>query len=93
MTDEKDNQNKPLMTFPCEFSIKVFGDGSAEFRSEVIQIVSNECDSFKDNDITENKSKNGKYVALTIPIQAESQEQLDNIYKALSASPHVLMAL
>ena len=47
----------------------------------------------RENAIRSRLSKDKKYLALTIAIQATSKEQLDDIYRDLSANPHVLMAL
>ena len=38
-------------------------------------------------------SKNGKYLALSITVHVNSKEQLDDIYRELSSSPHIIMAL
>jgi len=38
-------------------------------------------------------SENGKYLSLSVSLYVESREQLDNIYRALTSSPRVLMAL
>ena len=38
-------------------------------------------------------SKTGKYLALSIMVNAQSQEQLDNFYRALTAHPMVKVAL
>lgn len=85
--------NQPLLVFPCEFIIKVFGVASDEFETTVIQIVRNHITNLRENAIRTRPSKDGKYLALTITIDVESREQLDNIYRELSANPLVLMAL
>ena len=38
-------------------------------------------------------SKTGKYLALSIMVNAQSQEQLDNFYRALTSHPMVKVAL
>ena len=38
-------------------------------------------------------SRDGNYLSLTVTIQAQSREQLDAIYRALSAHELVLMVL
>lgn len=85
--------NQPLLTFPCEFIIKVFGVASDEFETTVITIVRAHISNLRENAIRTRPSKDGKYLALTITIDVESREQLDNIYRELSANPLVLMAL
>lgn len=82
-----------LMKFPCTFTIKVFGRDDAEFREEVKRIIKLNYNELADNNITENLSKNGKYLALSITINAKSKKELDEIYQALNASPLVTMTL
>lgn len=43
--------------------------------------------------ISSRLSKEGKYSSFTVTLNAESQEQLDNIYRELSANPNILFAL
>ncbi|KPJ93840.1 MAG: transcriptional regulator, partial [Gammaproteobacteria bacterium SG8_15] len=38
-------------------------------------------------------SSNGKYVSITVIVNAQSREQLDAIYQALTDHEHVIMAL
>jgi uncharacterized protein len=90
MTDET---KKTLLTFPCDFTIKIFGLGSDEFENEVLMLVHKHVPTFSDTAIQRRPSENGKYKALSITIHVTSKEQLDSIYQDLSSSPHVLMAL
>lgn len=93
MTDKPTQPEESLLKFPCDFPIKVFGLDSEEFEVEVLMIVHKFAPSFSDRAIQSRPSEKGKYKALSLTIHIESKEQLDNIYKALSASPHVIMAL
>lgn len=81
------------LTFPSEFDIKVFGIASDEFEKTVITIIRHDVRELRENALHSRLSKDGKYLALTITITAESREQLDNIYRALNSSPLVLMTL
>lgn len=91
MAEEQDITT--LLTFPCEFVIKVFGMASDQFEVEVLTIIRKHVADLRENALRSRPSKDKKYLALTITIHAESKEQLDDIYRDLSASPHVLMAL
>lgn len=96
MTDKngKDNNNEEsLLKFPCEFTLKVFGERSADFEQEIYQLLQPHVPNLSNNAFQSRTSENGKYLSLSITIYAESREQLDNIYKALTACPKVLMAL
>lgn len=87
------NTSQPLLTFPCEFVIKVFGVASDEFETAVITIIRNHIADLREDTFRTRPSKDGKYLALSITINVESREQLDTIYRELSTNPLVLMAL
>ena len=84
---------QPLLTFPCEFVIKVFGLASDDFEAAVITLIRQNVSDIREDTFRTRPSKDGKYLAITITIQAESREQLDKIYQDLSANPLILMAL
>lgn len=89
----QNDNNETLLTFPCEFSIKVFGLNNPEFEAGVLMLIKQHVPDFNDQVIQHRTSENGKYLAMNITIQAESKAQLDSIYRDLSASPLVVMAL
>lgn len=85
--------NESLLQFPCDFPVKVMGEASAEFEIAVLDIIHRHAPDLKENAIFSRASKDGKYLALTITVVAQSQMQLDAIYHALTACKLVLMAL
>ncbi len=93
MADNKNPSNETLLTFPCDFTIKVFGMASDEFEAAVFSIVHKHASNFSDRAIQSRPSGKGKYTALSITIHVESKEQLDRIYMDLTANPLILMAL
>jgi uncharacterized protein len=93
MTDNPSEPHKSLIKFPCDFTIKVFGQGSDEFEAAVLMIIHKHAPNLSGRAIQSRPSKSGKYRALSIIVHVESQEQLDSIYRDLSSSPHVMMAL
>ncbi|MBV9575114.1 MAG: DUF493 domain-containing protein [Gammaproteobacteria bacterium] len=82
-----------LIKFPCDFTIKVFGAGTDAFEKEVIHILHTHVPTFTEQAIQQRPSENGKYLALSVTVYVESKKQLDDIYQALSSSPHIIMAL
>lgn len=89
----KDTINQQLLIFPCEFIIKIFGIDSDEFEKAAISIIRKHVSELREDAFKTRPSKDGKYLAITITFKAESREQLDNIYRDLSADPLILMAL
>jgi uncharacterized protein len=82
-----------LLTFPCDFMIKVFGSASEEFEITVLSIIHKHVPNLSEGAIQSRLSDAGKYRALTITVHVESKAQLDDIYKDLSSSKEVLMVL
>jgi putative lipoic acid-binding regulatory protein len=92
MTDDITPEESAL-TFPCEFTIKVFGEKAADFEKLIYDLILPFVPSLSSSAIQTRNSENGKYLSLSITLYVHSREQLDNIYRALTSSPRVLMAL
>ncbi len=82
-----------LFEFPCQFPIKAMGKAEIEFDLLVIDIIAQYVDALSADAVKTRPSKNGKYLSVTVTIEANSQQQLDDIYQQLSDHPRVLMAL
>lgn len=82
-----------LLTFPCEFPIKVMGRDSETFEAEVIRIVRKHVPDLPTDAVTTRHSGKGNYLAVTVIVPATSKEQLDNIYLELNTHEAVLMIL
>jgi putative lipoic acid-binding regulatory protein len=82
-----------LLTFPCEFPIKIMGRSSETFETEVVEIVRKHTPELSKSAVTSRPSEKGNYVAITVTITATSKQQLDNIYLELNAHEEVLMTL
>jgi len=86
-------QKDSPLEFPCHFPIKVMGATNGDFKTNVIDIVKTHIPTLCDEHINERPSSNNKYLSLTITVYVTSREQLDNIYRELHSSEHVLMSL
>jgi hypothetical protein len=82
-----------LLRFPCDFPIKAMGRAAPGFDSLVAGIVRRHVPALGEGAVSVRGSRGGNYVAVTVTVQAESQAQLDAIYRDLSACPDVLMSL
>jgi putative lipoic acid-binding regulatory protein len=82
-----------LLQFPCEFPIKVFGHTRDDFDGQIVSIIRRHAPALGEGAVSVRPSQGGKYSAVTVTIRAESQSQLDAIYRDLTASEDVLMAL
>lgn len=82
-----------LLTFPCEFPIKIMGRSSNSLEAEIINIVRNHAPELNHNAVHSRASSKGNYIAITITVTATSKQQLDNIYLDLNAHESVVMTL
>jgi putative lipoic acid-binding regulatory protein len=81
------------LQFPCHFPIKAFGFADSDFDTLVVGLVRRHAPDLSEAAVTRRFSGKGKYLAVTINVRASSREQLDAIYRDLSACQRVLMAL
>ena len=59
----------------------------------VVEIIQKHATLAAEEVTSKRLSRGGRFLSLTVYIQAESQEQLDKIYRELSAHERVLMML
>lgn len=81
------------MTFPSIFPLKVMGANEDDFEALVLSIVGKYASLEAENGVSRRRSRGGRFLSLTVHVQAESQAQLDAIYRELSAHERVLMML
>jgi putative lipoic acid-binding regulatory protein len=81
------------LKFPCDFPIKIMGNANEEFEKTVFSIFRKHFPALKEGALKQRSSQQGKYLALTVTVHAENQKQLDDLYRDLSSSPAVIMAL
>jgi putative lipoic acid-binding regulatory protein len=89
MIDPKDS----LIEYPCDFPIKVFGTAQQGFAQAIAEVVVAHDPGFDAATIEMRSSTGAKYLSLTCTIRATSREQLDSLYRALTAHPMVKMVL
>jgi putative lipoic acid-binding regulatory protein len=90
MSQEIEND---VWKFPCEFPIKIVGKANSEFEAFVFSTIHKHFPDLKESAIECRPSKDGTYLAITATVQATSKEQLDTVYRELSANKLVLAAL
>ena len=82
-----------IMKFPCEFPIKVMGIASDDFDIIVTNIIKKRISNLSESAVKSRYSQEGNYVSVTVTIEAESRQQLDDIYFDLTEHKKVIMAL
>lgn len=84
---------EPIYEFPTSLSLKAIGWSSGEFVSIVAEIIRKHVPDLTDQALTERPSSGGKYTSVTITFTAESQPQIDAIFRDLSAHEQVIIVL
>ena len=98
MTDKKDapkteELTASLLEFPCDFPLKILGLTQPGFAQAVIDVVQRHAPDFDPATIEMRPSRENKYLSITATIQAQSREQLDDLYKELCDHPMVALVL
>jgi putative lipoic acid-binding regulatory protein len=82
-----------LLDFPTPFPIKIMGRREGGFAQSVMEIVLKHAPDFQPATMEMRPSRQGKYISLTVTIEARSREQLDALYRELCDHPGVVMVL
>lgn len=90
---QNEHKQESYIEFPCQFPIKAMGKASEEFHLHIFEIVKRHAPGTQQQAVKQRASKNGKYISVTVTIEATSQAQLDAIYQDLTDSEQVMMAL
>ena len=93
MNVESGPEPESPLKFPCSFPIKVMGRHEADFEALVVSMVSGHVGEIPPESVRTRASSTGRYLSVTITVIAESREQLDNVYRTLTASEQVLFVL
>jgi putative lipoic acid-binding regulatory protein len=82
-----------LLAFPTAFPIKIMGRREGDFAQAVLDIVLRHAPDFQAASMEMRPSRQGKYLSLTVTVNATSREQLDALSRELCAHPSVVMVL
>jgi len=88
------NETPSLLQFPCDFPIKALGLTHENLEVEVLTIINRHAPGqLTEAGLSSRASKGGKYTSVTVTLKAQSQAQLDAIYRELSHSSFIMMVL
>ena len=73
--------------------MKIMGRTEDGFAQTVLDIVLRHVPDFDSASMEMRASRQGNYLSLTCVVNATSREQLDELYRELSAHPQVVMVL
>jgi hypothetical protein len=86
-------EGRPLLTFPTPFPIKVMGRREDGYAQAVLEVVLRHAPDFDPATMEMRPSAAGRYLSVTVTINARSRDQLDALYRDLSGHPRVIMVL
>lgn len=82
-----------LLEFPCLFPIKAIGKAEVGIEAIVVDILRRHVPELAEEAVSLRPHPNGKWLAVTVTIEAQSKPQLDAIYRDLTAHEHVVWAM
>jgi putative lipoic acid-binding regulatory protein len=86
-------RSESLIEYPSKFPIKVMGNRVEGLVHAITRIALQFDPDFDASTIELRESKGGKYLGITITVNATSREQLDELYRTLSTHPMVKVVL
>ena len=87
------SDKEEVIEFPCVFPVKIMGANDPQFVEHSCALVGQHTGLIDAAAVSTRQSKSGKYLSVTITINAQSRQQLDAIYQALTDDEQVVMAL
>lgn len=85
--------DETLHRFPCRFPIKAMGRADSAVAAAVVEIITRHAPDLAPDAVSTRTSSGGKWLAVTVTIEARSKQQLDAIYRELTAHALVVYAL
>ncbi len=82
-----------LLSFPCRYVLKVTAIAAVLPLVNLLAIVKSHVPSITEADISIKNSSQGKYSSFSLRFMAENLEQLDALYRDLSARKEIVFVL
>ncbi|WPL19919.1 hypothetical protein Thiowin_05074 [Thiorhodovibrio winogradskyi] len=82
-----------LLEFPCQFPIKAMGLAEANIVELVLEILGRHTLDIAPEQVRQRLSSNGKWLSVTVLIEAESKAQLDAMYQDLTSHDAIVYVM
>jgi putative lipoic acid-binding regulatory protein len=86
-------ESESPLKFPTSFPIKIMGRRADGFAQAMLDVVLKHAPDFDPSTLEMRASREGNYLSVTATINAISRDQLDNLYRELTAHPMVTMVI
>jgi putative lipoic acid-binding regulatory protein len=90
---EPDAPRPTLIEYPCDFPIKIMGARTDGFTRAILETVLRHAPDLDPAALETRASGKGNYLSITCTFRARSQQQVDALYRELSAHPLVKVVL
>lgn len=87
------SEQQTLMTFPCDFQIKIIGSNTKSFAKDIIKIAREHFPDITEASIQKKTSQNDNYLAISIMLHVKDQITLDALYMELTKHRDIKMVL
>mgnify|MGYP002635213737 CR=1 FL=1 len=84
---------EPLITYPCDYPIKVLGDVRPEFYDDVFDVVITHDPEMTAERVSQRVSKKGNFVSISFMLRAVSEQQIADLFEDLKTVASVRMVL
>ena len=91
--DDAERAAKAALHFPCAFTIKAIGKNADDLAEHTYNLVSKHDPALTMEKVQIRPSSKGKYLSVSVTVQATSREQLDAIYQELHDDDRILYTL
>lgn len=80
---------EPVLVFPCEMPMKIIGENVPELIDDVLKAFLDQGIDVQREDLKLVPSSGEKYISVNYTFIAQSREQCDNLYRALTSNPRI----
>lgn len=85
--------DRPVITYPCDYPIKVVGDVRPNFHEEVFDVVLRHDPSMTTERVSQKTSRKGNFVSISFMLVAHSQEQIEALFADLKEIESIRLVL
>ncbi len=82
-----------LIEFPCDYSVKAMGYATPDFEEHILGLVTRHASLASPRQVTVKESSGGRYLSVTVSVEARSREHLELIYSGLKEDERVVFIL
>jgi len=86
-------QSDSLLQYPCEIAVKAMGRHAPDLQDLVVAIVARHVGAVLPAQVSVRPSRNGNFLSVTVKVMAQSREQMDQLYRELTAHERIDIAL